>query len=52
MEYLIGEGVKIYVCKPCYELRGMDEKDMVDTAELKGMDYFVELAKTRKVVSF
>ncbi|MCH8003006.1 MAG: DsrE family protein [Nanoarchaeota archaeon] len=52
MEYLLEQKVKIYVCKPCYELRGMDEKDLVEMAELKGMDYFVELAKTSKVVSF
>ncbi len=30
----------------------MDEKDLVETAELRGMDYFVELAKTSKIVGF
>ena len=52
MEYLLKQRVRIFVCKPCFELRGMDEKDLVETAELKGMDLFAELAKTRKVVSF
>ena len=52
MDFLLENGVNIYVCKPCYEFRGMDEKDLVATAKLKGMDYFVELAKTSKVISF
>lgn len=52
MEYLLQEGVKIYVCKPCYELRGCSETDLVETAELKGMDLFAELAKECKLVSF
>ena len=52
MEYLLDQKVKIYVCKPCYELRGLSENELVETAELKGMDLFVELSKDSKVVSF
>ena len=29
-----------------------DEKELITTAELKGMDLFVELSKERKVVTF
>jgi uncharacterized protein involved in oxidation of intracellular sulfur len=52
IDYLIEKNVKIYVCRPCYELRGMDSDDLVPTAELKGMEFFVELTKDRKVISF
>jgi predicted peroxiredoxin len=52
MDYLTAEKVKIYACKPCFELRGLDPKTLVPTAELKGMDLFVELSKTSKVVGF
>lgn len=50
--YLVDQGVKIYACKPCYEERGLDAKELVPTGELKGMDMFVELSKTSKVVGF
>ncbi len=52
MDYLIENGVKIYVCKPCYEFRGLSHDDLIPGAELKGMELFVELAKDRKVISF
>ncbi len=52
IDYLIEQNVKIYVCRPCYEIRGMDSADLVPTLELKGMDYFVELSRDRKVISF
>ncbi len=52
MDYLIKQKVKIYVCKPCYEFRGMNPNDLIETAELKGMDLFAELSKTHKVVNF
>jgi predicted peroxiredoxin len=52
IEYLIGQKVKIYVCKPCCKFRGMNSNDLIETAELKGMDLFVELSKTHKVVNF
>jgi predicted peroxiredoxin len=44
--------VKVYVCKPCYELRGLSPEDLIATAELKGMELFVQLAKESKVISF
>ncbi len=52
IEYLVEEGVIIYICKPCFELRGLSPEDLIPTAELKGMDLFVELSKTSTVVSF
>ncbi len=52
MDYLIDEKVKIYVCRPCYEFRGLPEEDLVPTAELKGMELFVELCRTCRVISF
>ncbi len=52
IDYLTEQNVKLYVCKPCYELRGMSKDDLIPTAELKGMDFFVELSKTRKVINF
>jgi predicted peroxiredoxin len=52
IEYLIDNNVKIYVCRPCYEFRGLSPDDLIPTAELKGMELFVELAKDRKVISF
>jgi predicted peroxiredoxin len=52
IEYLIEQNVKIYVCRPCYEIRGLSEEDLIDTAKLKGMDVFVELSKTSKIISF
>lgn len=52
IDYLIEQNVKIYVCRPCYELRGLPEADLVPTAELKSMEFFIELAKDRKVISF
>ncbi len=52
IEFLVDQNVPIFVCKPCFELRGVSTTDLIATAELKGMDYFVELSKERKVVSF
>ena len=52
INYLVEENVKIYVCKPCFELRGLSTDDMIPTAELKGMDLFVELSKTYRVIGF
>lgn len=52
IEYLIDQKAKIYVCKPCYEFRGLSEDDLIPTAELKGMELFMELAKDSKVISF
>ncbi len=52
MDFLVQAGVPIYVCKPCYEYRGLSEQDLVETAELKGMDLFVELSKERQVIPF
>jgi len=52
LEYLLSQGVKIYVCKPCFELRGMKEQELIQGAELKGMDLFFELSKERKLVTF
>jgi len=52
IEYLTEQKIKVYVCRPCYESRGMSRDDLIPTAELKEMDMFVELAKTRKVISF
>jgi len=52
MDFLLEQKVKIYVCKPCFEFRGMSTEDLIKTAELKGMDYFAELAKNSKVVNF
>ncbi len=52
MEFLLEQDVPIFVCKPCFELRGVSTTDLVKTAELKGMDYFVELSKECKVLNF
>ncbi len=52
IEYLIEQDVKIYVCKPCYEFRGLSVEDLIPNAELKGMELFVELVKSSKVISF
>ena len=52
IEYLTEENIKVYVCRPCYELRGMSKDDLIPTAELREMDMFIELTKTRKVISF
>ena len=52
MDFLLQQNVKVFVCKPCYELRGLSSQDLIPTAELKGMDLFTELAKERKVISF
>jgi len=52
LEYLIEQKVKIYVCRPCYELRGLSPDDLVHSAELKGMEWFVELGKESKIISF
>ncbi len=52
IDFLVDENVKIYVCKPCFELRGLSVEDMIPTAELKGMDLFVELSKTSKIIGF
>jgi len=52
IKFLLSESVKIYVCKPCFELRGMDEVELIQDAELKGMDMFFELSKDRKLVTF
>ncbi len=52
MDYLVDENVNIYVCKPCYDFRALTTDEMVETAELKGMDLFFELSKECKVVSF
>ena len=52
IDYLIEQNVKIYVCRPCYEMRGMSEDDLVPTATLQSMEFFVELTKDRQVISF
>lgn len=52
VDYLVQQGARIYVCKPCYELRGLAAADLHKTAELAGMDLFVKLSKECKVVSF
>lgn len=52
IEYLVDEKVKIYVCKPCFDFRGLSTDGLVPTAELRGMDLFVELSKTSKVIGF
>jgi predicted peroxiredoxin len=52
IDFLVDENVKIYVCKPCFELRGLSAEGMVPTAELAGMNLFVELSRTMKVVGF
>lgn len=52
LEYLIEHKVKIYVCRPCYEFRGLSVDDLIPGAELKGMEFYVELAAMRKVISF
>jgi predicted peroxiredoxin len=52
IDYLVDNNVKVYVCKPCYELRGLSPEDLIATAELKGMELFVQLAKESKVISF
>ncbi len=52
IEYFNEEKIKVYVCRPCYELRGMSREDLIPTAELKEMDVFVELSKESKVISF
>ena len=52
MEYPLAQKVKILVCKACYLVRGLLEADLVDTAELQGIDTFVDLTKECKVVSF
>jgi predicted peroxiredoxin len=52
IEYLIEQNVKIYVCRPCYEFRGLSVEDLIPSTELKGMELFVELAKSSKVINF
>ena len=52
IDFLVDENVTIYVCKPCFELRGLSSDDLVSTAKLAGMNVFFELSKTRKVVGF
>jgi uncharacterized protein len=52
MEYLLEQNVKIYVCTPCYKFRGMKKEELIATAELQGMDRFVELSKESKVINF
>lgn len=52
IEYLTEQNIKVYVCRPCYELRGMAKEDLIPTAELKEMDKFVELSKERQLISF
>ena len=52
IEYFNEEKIKVYVCRPCYELRGMSKEDLIPTAELKEMDVFVALAQKSKVISF
>ncbi len=52
IEYLIDQKVNIYVCRPCYEFRGLSTDDLIPSAELKGMELFVELSKSSKVISF
>lgn len=52
IEFLTEEKIKVYVCRPCYELRGMSHDDLIPTAELKEMGEFVELCKENKVISF
>ncbi len=52
MDFLIGQDVKIYVCKPCFEVRGLTAENLIPTAELKGMDMFLKLSRTSQVISF
>ncbi len=52
IEYMAEENIKVYVCRPCYESRGMSKEDLIPNAELKEMDTFVELSKISKVISF
>ncbi len=52
IEYFNEQNIKVYVCRPCYELRGMSKESLVPTAELKEMDTFIELSKISKVISF
>ncbi len=52
IDFLVDEKVKIYVCKPCFDLRGLSPDNIIETVEFKGMDLFVELSRTRKVISF
>ena len=52
IDYLIEQNVKVYVCKPCYELRGLSVEDLIPVAELKGMELFAELSKTARTVTF
>lgn len=52
MEFLVEQNVPIFVCKPCFEFRCLVSANLVATAQLKGMDHFVQLSKERKVVSF
>lgn len=50
--YLQEQNVDIYVCKACYDLRGLAEADLIDHAQLKGMDVFVNLTREAKVICF
>ena len=52
LEYLIEHNVKVYVCRPCYEFRGLSAEDLIPNAELKGMEFYVELAQMSKVICF
>jgi uncharacterized protein len=52
VEFLVQQGVKIHVCKACYETRGLVPENLISTAELKGIDHFATLVQERKVISF
>ncbi len=52
LKYLQEQKVNIYVCKACYDLRGLAESDIIQHAQLKGMDVFVSLTKEAKVICF
>ena len=52
LNYLQEQNVDIYVCKACYDMRGLAEADLIKHAQLKGMNIFVNLTKEANVISF
>ena len=48
----LAQGVKVYACKPCWELRGLKEDELLEGIELKGMDLFAQLLATHTPVTF
>ena len=52
MSVFLEAGGKIYVCAPCMKAHVVDEKDLIEGAEIGGAAYLVELAEGASVFTY